>query len=32
MFADDRMKPVSFTEADVVAQLVRSYRPGKEAK
>lgn len=28
LFAEDRMKPVPFTEADIRRQTVRSYRPG----
>jgi acyl-homoserine-lactone acylase len=32
MFADNRMKPVAFTEDDIAAGLVRSYRPGEEAR
>ncbi len=30
LFADNRMKPVAFTEEDIRADLVRSYRPGEE--
>jgi len=30
MFADNRMKPVAFTEAEIRGDLVREYRPGEE--
>ena len=30
LFADNRMKPVAFTEEDIQADLVRRYRPGEE--
>ena len=30
LFADDRMKPVAFTEEDIAADLVRRYHPGEE--
>lgn len=30
LFADNQMKPVAFTEADIARDLVRSYRPGEE--
>ena len=31
MFAENRMKPVAFTEADIARTLIRSYRPGVQA-
>lgn len=31
LFADNRMKPVAFTEADIALDLVRRYRPGDPA-
>ena len=31
MFADGRLKPVAFTDEQIEAQLIRRYRPGREA-
>jgi len=32
LFADNRMKPVAFTEEDIARQLVMRYRPGEERR
>ena len=32
LFADNRMKPVAFTEEDIQRRLLRSYRPGEEIR
>jgi acyl-homoserine-lactone acylase len=32
MFADEKMKPVRFTEADIDAHKIASYRPGEEPR